>query len=290
MKNAWAVIEANNPTTHPPSHLEPNQWSDADMPVTMKINPAHFFQVLANSTGKPAIAWVAKDLMAHCAVTFTFSFSNITASIPGGKQLTLQIPTTTSSIMQLHTPKSVLELTGNQVLDFLHSVKQNVSPAYVQFTNAADAAEEKAASASVAMESVAMESMKASAAMQALKGALAMEARVHLSDATALNQPVFGSSDASMYRVVGLGKNVNVAARLSPEGSLSVRVEGTFNPDITTALAGLGFKANDGGHWSSHFKVTDVPPQRVLGAILFTQELELVDRLGSMKELLHGAG
>lgn len=97
---------------------------------------------------------------------------------------------------------------------------------------------------------------------------------VPLSEATTLLQQVSGTSDTSIYYVVGMG-DLNIAARYA-HGVLSVRVEkGTHQSamkEFSPQLIALGFNLhNQGAHASTHLHVGSDTGllSKTLGAILF---------------------
>jgi hypothetical protein len=90
---------------------------------------------------------------------------------------------------------------------------------------------------------------------------------VDLNDATALYQPVRGTSGGSRYFVVGLADGLKVAARILGN-AVSIRVVGPSTAVTEKTLKSLGFGAKDGGHWSVHLSCDNTTPQRLVGAVL----------------------
>lgn len=79
------------------------------------------------------------------------------------------------------------------------------------------------------------------------EGNATLDEPVKLAKATALHQPVRGSSADSRYFVVAMDDNVKVAARLKASGesgpmAVSIRVEGAGLDDVDANLKALGFK------------------------------------------------
>ena len=108
---------------------------------------------------------------------------------------------------------------------------------------------------------------------------------VHLREAKAVGQKVFGTSSGSVYTAIAIGPRVNLAARLS-DGSLSIRAE--FNNPKTSDLASLqalGMTKGSDTHYSSHMKVGGVPVGRIIGALLMDcGELEFTQKLTNIKQ------
>jgi len=108
----------------------------------------------------------------------------------------------------------------------------------------------------------------------------AMAGMKPLKEATALLQPVTGTSAGSIYRVIAIAKGgVKLAARLQAT-TLSVRAEGDFTEMTQAALKECGF-ATSNGYMSAHYDVAAVPVSRVLGAILFDDRLGLSEVVGA---------
>jgi hypothetical protein len=74
---------------------------------------------------------------------------------------------------------------------------------------------------------------------------------VHLEQATSLNQPVFGSTAGSVYRVFALFDGLAIAARLKGT-KLSIRAAGAKHQQYKAALQSFGFDMKD-SYMSGHF-------------------------------------
>jgi hypothetical protein len=109
---------------------------------------------------------------------------------------------------------------------------------------------------------------------------------VKLSEATLLGQPVFGTSDGSIYKVVAIGPRVKMAARLKAM-KLSVRVEGNLNTKERAALTAMSFK-DAGSHLSGHFELKEVPAERIIGCLFFNPDVELTSKIHNLKEAAGG--
>ncbi|MDH5184695.1 MAG: hypothetical protein OEX12_12510, partial [Gammaproteobacteria bacterium] len=91
---------------------------------------------------------------------------------------------------------------------------------------------------------------------------------IALSEATYLYQKVKGTDNGSVYRVVGLGDNWNLACRYKENHSLSVRLE----PRAGCSLGDLkytGLNMSSKNHASAHFSVDSFyEAERAVGAVL----------------------
>lgn len=160
-----------------------------------------------------------------------------------------------------------------------------------QLDKAKAVAKEQAALTMKQKEALLIEQMKAEKASK--KNELWKKTgMVHLKDATEMYQQVHSTSAGSVYVVVALNDNVRIAARIKG-GSLSLRVEGDFSEKVKKALAAQGIqmkgKVKDGaGAWeyaSGHFECGNVPPDRVVGAILVASGLPFDSPIPDMKKV-----
>ena len=119
-----------------------------------------------------------------------------------------------------------------------------------------------------------------------------------LKEATALYQRVHGTSGGSVYVAIAISENLRVAARIKGP-KLSVRVEGVFSAQAKEALAsqGIQFKgaaeASGYDYASGHYDCGLVPPERVVGAILFGCGLPFdtpIPNMQKVRELGKGGG
>jgi hypothetical protein len=91
--------------------------------------------------------------------------------------------------------------------------------------------------------------------------------QVPLVDADALYQPVLGTSSGSVYYVVALLKDLNMACRIK-NSTVSFRVEGSGLQKMKVGLADLGFKVKD-DYGSVHFSISDMNlAAKTFGAVL----------------------
>jgi hypothetical protein len=105
------------------------------------------------------------------------------------------------------------------------------------------------------------------------------EGKVHLRDAQALHQPVFGTSEGSTYFVAGLKSDLKCACRIHQNGTkMSIRVEGNVDA-YSKEIAAAGLNANSNAttkYASVHLDTSGVAgtsqdqiARRTLGAVLF---------------------
>lgn len=109
---------------------------------------------------------------------------------------------------------------------------------------------------------------------------------VDLNKATVLGQPILGTSAGSVYRCIGLGERIRMAARYTGT-ALSIRVEGNLNSDEEAALKDMGFtkgKHADHFYWSNHYAMGEVPPERVIGVLFFHPQLRMTKKIETLKE------
>ena len=98
-----------------------------------------------------------------------------------------------------------------------------------------------------------------------------------LKDATDLGQPVKGTSLGSIYRVVALNDRVKVAAQIKgSDMSLRVEVKSPTEQELTAIKVMFDWK---GSYGSKHLALGAVPPSRALGALLFSLEGIVFDKM-----------
>ena len=103
---------------------------------------------------------------------------------------------------------------------------------------------------------------------------------IDLKDAVALGQPVKGTSDSSVYKVVAIaeGETMKIAARQDSPGNLSLRIElSKSSPELVGRIKQAGFSWK-GNYGSVHCTLGQVPRARVLGAMLFSLNVKF-DRM-----------
>lgn len=103
------------------------------------------------------------------------------------------------------------------------------------------------------------------------KSDMAAAKAVKLRDATAMYQPVIGTSANSRYFLVAARHDLKMAARWSGN-QLSVRIEGTGFDKYLKEIQSAGFDKKGGGadYTSIHLSVQDAPMARkALGALIF---------------------
>lgn len=112
--------------------------------------------------------------------------------------------------------------------------------------------------------------------------------RVKLRDATALYQPVYGSSSGSRYFAVALSDGLNLAARFASH-QLSVRAEGSDLKTHKAALQKIGFK-NCEEYCSIHLSgVDDLLAKKAMGSLLMAVGADFQTPLPKM-QVLKGKG
>src|SRR4051812_25966190 len=115
---------------------------------------------------------------------------------------------------------------------------------------------------------------------------------VFLGVATALYQPVRGTSPESVYVVVGLSSDAKVAAKIK-NNSISIRVEGpngVLSNKVITAFAAQGLQAKKDKYLSGHFTCENVSTERVLGAVLIASGIKFttpIPDVSIVKSLSH---
>lgn len=97
------------------------------------------------------------------------------------------------------------------------------------------------------------------------------KAKVQLTDATALYQPVFGTDSESLYHCVALSPKIKVAIRVKSEAKVSIRVSGD---PVEMSKYASNFKAaglaSNGGHCSVHLATNSADlTRKSVGAVLF---------------------
>lgn len=115
---------------------------------------------------------------------------------------------------------------------------------------------------------------------------------VKLRDATALGQPVRGTSGDSVYRVIAMNAELKLAVRLHSGSKVSLRAEFVKGSTPTSAateincLQSMGLEPKNGGqYFSAHMDCGNVPPARVIGAILLGSGIDFDEQIKSLKEL-----
>jgi len=114
---------------------------------------------------------------------------------------------------------------------------------------------------------------------------------VKLRDATTIGQAVRGTSSDSVYRVIATNKVVKLAARLHSGSKISLRAEfvtpNSLSNNVTSAsLKAMGMSPKDNGsYYSVHMDCENVPPARVVGAVLFGFGIDFDAQIKSLKEI-----
>lgn len=112
--------------------------------------------------------------------------------------------------------------------------------------------------------------------------------QVHLSEATKLYQPVFGTSNGSVYYVVARMKGVNVALRHKQHGGgISIRMEGPGLSDYNDAFIGMKID-HKGKYASGHFSCEADLKAKTLGALIGAMGFHNVIEVGNISEVPYG--
>lgn len=91
---------------------------------------------------------------------------------------------------------------------------------------------------------------------------------VPLLQATKILQPVHSTSAGSKYYCVALGKDVNMAARMKTQTSVSIRIEGDIEK-VKPLLSMVGVDLKD-GYASMHLSTSDYPDAaKIVGSVIF---------------------
>ncbi len=124
-------------------------------------------------------------------------------------------------------------------------------------------------------------------------GDLMKDKPVKLSEATKLHQPTVGTDDCSRYHVIALGDSVAVAARITENNKVSLRVELREHPNTKgsqkakTALLAAGLEKKPQGHYSLHLDPTDKQLAiQSVGAILHGIDLPFTLVTGNLQSIV----
>jgi len=114
------------------------------------------------------------------------------------------------------------------------------------------------------------------------------DAKVSLTAATKLHQPVLGTNDDSKYYCIALHDDFNVAVRIKSDKTVSIRAEG--EPDkiskYDTNMHQAGLAVGSPKHYSIHLNVSDgVTACKCIGAVLFAMGIQfkgITTRVGKL--------
>ncbi len=119
---------------------------------------------------------------------------------------------------------------------------------------------------------------------------------VPLSDANILHQPVFGTSEGSIYHVVALGPDAVVAVRIRKDYHIAVRAlciahpNSTVGQKIRTGFVNAGLIKKPLGHFSVHLEPDNfVMARKCVGSLLFAIGGAFPAIIAKVEELV-GAG
>lgn len=107
-----------------------------------------------------------------------------------------------------------------------------------------------------------------------------------LRNAKEMYQQVRGTDAASVYLVIALSKEINVAARMK-NGNISFRVEGPGMAALIPKLQKAGLKASSDTHYSIHMEVSDELRARTLGAFLAALDHEFDSPMPKLSKLIN---
>jgi hypothetical protein len=256
--------------------------------------------IMSNNSGQKKFfdagmpqGWAATHVepLTAAGVKFKIEFTAVAAEY-NGQEWKVQLPCTTTQMMNKEGP--LVQTAQQKVATFVGEVAQKVAGSDTVPGASSSSGLTPAEEYIKAMKEAKELGIEADAAdLVAAKPDIAKPTTaptgktVHLRDAKAVGQKVFGTSSGSVYTAIAIGPRVNIAARLS-EGSLSVRAE--FHPNNIkssdlAALQSLGMTKGSASHYSAHMKLGGVPIGRIIGALLMDcGDLEFTAKLGSIKE------
>lgn len=271
------------------------------MPVNYKMkNDLTFFHKLVETTGKDGSQLIARAThLVEAGAQFQYGFLAITIVLPEGSahaDLQLTLPASVTSVMKGEVAPTVALLARVHVEALLDkAIKALPAPGEMKEVdeishNGVEELPPKTTTKKVPLTKLGQLLKDQLEDTPTLKvpesGAVDLNTRVKLKDAKHLNQAVFASDSESMYRVVAIGQ-VNLAARVKNK-KLSIRAEGMFSQTITNELTAVGLISNN-GYMSAHFDLSEVPAERIMGAILYAKGLKIKSRIGSIEEVKSGA-
>jgi hypothetical protein len=110
---------------------------------------------------------------------------------------------------------------------------------------------------------------------------------VHLRAATKLGQPVKGSNDESVYHVIALSPDANVAVRIRGDMKLSLRIEGEEIGKYEAELMACGLGHAGSLHWSVHLNPKNLTMmKKAVGAILYSSGVPFTETLLDLEPLV----
>jgi len=111
--------------------------------------------------------------------------------------------------------------------------------------------------------------------------------KLELKYADTINQKVYGSTPHSTYNTIAIGPHIKVAARLSSlSNTLSIRAEiSDATEEEKESISKI--LDNKGTHYSLHVKYGDIPPARVIGAVLMDMGFKFTEQVHNGKDLIY---
>ena len=243
------------------------------MPVEIKMktssagNNDQFFMKMLPSGAQ-------QDYKAVCGkgVKFNLAFYSVTADLScvGQPNVSVSLPTSTTSLLKGNADQVVLEASIMQLIALLGDVKKAVLGTAGPLKNGTETNPcseiPLPSSPSPIKKPVLMAKMEPTT--KESSGGV-----VRLAQATQVGQPVRGSSGGSVYYAMALNNDLKLGIRVKKNGSVSIRAEGNPSPTEIQKLQKAGMSKAGSEHWSIHFDAIDVPVSRCIGAFLMGLEI-----------------
>lgn len=243
------------------------------MPVEIKMktsgagnNDQFFMKMLPSSAQQDYKAVSAKG------VKFNLAFYSVTADLScvGQPNVSVTLPTSTTSLLKGNADQTVLEASIMQLIALLGDVKKGVLGTAGPLKNGTETNPcleiPLPSSPSSIKKPVLMTKMEPTT--KESSGGV-----VRLAQATQVGQPVRGSSGGSVYYAMALNNDLKLGIRVKKNGSVSIRAEGNPSPTEIQKLQKAGMSKAGTEHWSIHFDAIDVPVSRCIGAFLMGLEI-----------------
>ena len=247
------------------------------MPVEIKMktssagnNDQFFMKMLPSSAQQDYKAVSAKG------VKFNLAFYSVTADLScvGQPNVSVTLPTSTTSLLKGNADQVVLEASIMQLIALLGDVKKAVLGG--EKVGPLDNGMPKPAPN---FQSIPKNEIPAAIKKPVLMAKMEPTTKessggvVRLAQATQVGQPVRGSSGGSVYYAMALNNDLKLGIRVKKNGSVSIRAEGNPSPTEIQKLQKAGMSKAGSEHWSIHFDAIDVPVSRCIGAFLMGLEI-----------------
>lgn len=218
-------------------------------------------------------------------VNFNLAFYSVTADLSkfGLPNLSVTLPTSTTSLMKGNADKTVQDQSTVQLIELLYDVMSSVYGKAAPLENGTK-------SGSMSSETPNLQTIPKAATVKKPVLMATMEpvtegGVVRLAQATQVGQPVRGSSGGSVYYAMALSDQVKLAVRVKKNGSVSIRAEGTMPAQIQQRLHSAGMTKAGSEHWSIHFDAVDVPVSRCVGAFLMGLEIPFDSQITNFSQV-----